>query len=288
MSVVGISRQGGDGAAAMELTDPAAVREVVATVQPTEIYYLPAVHGSSEQSSRTGDADLLAASFGVHVQGLVHFLEAIRTCAPRARLLYAASAHVFGANPASSPQDESTPFRPDSPYAITKAAGVQYCRYFRRRHGVFCSSAILYNHESPLRAPGFVSQRIVQGVTDVVSGRAAYLTVGSLSAVVDWGWAPDFVDAMRRIVRHGEPDDFVVATGKPHTVGDFVAAAFRLAGIENWSSLVREDPDLVQTRRSLLIGNPAKLHAATGWRPSRTFDEMIGALWAAAQQQRTR
>jgi GDPmannose 4,6-dehydratase len=288
MSVVGISRQGVNGTAATELTDPRAVQDVVEAVQPAEIYYLAAVHGSSEQSSRTGEADLLAASFGVHVQGLVHFLEAIRICAPHARLLYAASAHVFGANPASSPQDESTPFRPDSPYAITKAAGVEYCRYFRRRHGVFCSSAILYNHESPLRGPGFVSQRIVNGVADVASGRAAHLTVGSLSAVVDWGWAPDFVDAMRRIVRHGEPDDFVVATGEPHTVGDFVAAAFRLAGIENWSSLVRENPGLLQTRRGSLIGNPARLHAATGWKPSKTFDEMVEALWIAAQKSRDR
>lgn len=279
VSVVGVSRS-----EPIELTNRGAVRELIARVQPDEVYYLAARHGSSEQGRPIDEAQLLEESFAIHVQGLVHFLEAIRTDAPAARLLYAASAHVFGSEPAETPQSESTPFRPDSPYAITKAAGVEYCRYYRQRHGVFCSSAILFNHESPRRRREFVSQRIIHGAADIHAGRASELTVGSLVSVVDWGWAPDYVDAMRRIVCHDSPDDFVVATGEPHTVADLVAIAFRLAGIANWRDYVRESPDRVHVARKPLIGDAARLREATGWRPSLGFEEMVAALWRAVER----
>ena len=124
--------------------------------------------------------------------------------------------------PASSVQNESTPFAPVGAYGITKTTGIHCCRLYRNGAGVHASTGILYNHESPLRRPGFVSQKIVRGAVDIRKGRDSKLVLGDLSAVNDWGWAEDTVEAMVRIVRSDEPDDFVVATGEAHTVADFV------------------------------------------------------------------
>ena len=275
-AVVGVSRE-----EPIDLSDAAAIRSFVAEIRPAEIFYLAARHGSSEQGA-PGEPSLLEESFSTHVQGLVHFLEAMRFEVPDARLLYAASAHVFGSEPAETPQSETTPLRPDSPYAITKAAGLEYCRYYRRRYDLHCSGAILFNHESPRRRPEFVSQRIVRGVAAIREGRSTELTVGSLSSIVDWGWAPDYVDAMIRIVRVERAEDFVVATGEPHTVADFVSAAFAAAGIDDWERYVREVPAKLLVPRKPLVGDATRLREMTGWKPTLRFEEMVAALWRAS------
>jgi GDPmannose 4,6-dehydratase len=198
LAVIGLSRAGISGAdltsAPIDLADGAAIRALVAAVRPFEIYYLAARHfvGARRAFRRDGGCSRRALPFTCRVG----WISAIRAEAADARLLYAASAHVFGSDAASTPQNEDTPFRPDSPYAITKAAGLEYCRYYRRRYGVFCAGAILFNHESPRRRPEFVSQRIVRGVAAIRAGMSSELTLGSLSSIVDWGWAPDSVDAI--------------------------------------------------------------------------------------------
>jgi GDPmannose 4,6-dehydratase len=266
--------------APVDVTDAAAVADLVLRFAPTEVYYLAAHHHSSEEGIDADVAGLLRRSLDVHVTGLGVFLDALRAHAPTCRLFYAASSLVFGTPPTPT-QDESTPLEPRCVYGITKTAGLFACRTWRERHGVFASVGILYNHESPYRAAKFVSRRIVQGARDALAakqtGRASRLVLGNLAAAVDWGWAPDTVDAMRRILALPDPGDFVVATGEPHTVRDFAAAAFAALGLD-WRDTVVEDPALLHRHTGTLVGDASKLRRLTGWKPSLTFAEMVARL----------
>ncbi len=210
----------------------------------------------------------------------VNVLDALRRHAPACRAFYAGSSHMFG-RPAVSPQNETTPFAPRSPYAITKVAGAHVAALYRDR-GMHVSVGILYNHESALRGPQFVSQRIVRGAKRAANDRTFELVLGDLSAVVDWGWAPDYVDAMVRILAQPAPDDYVVATGTPHSVQDFVASAFACAGVD-WRSRVVEDPTIVKTKALPLVGDSTKLRARTAWAPTVTFEEMVKQLVQGGQ-----
>jgi GDPmannose 4,6-dehydratase len=197
--------------------------EVSATVgrwRPDEIYYLAAVHQSSEDRSAMDDAELFDRSVDVHLLGAVNILEASRELTPHAALFYAASSLVFG-EPSVTPQDEHAPFRPRCIYGITKTAGVRACRYYRTTHRMHVSCGLMYNHESPLRRPSYVSQKIVRAAVAAAQGDTRKLVLGDFSARVDWAYAPDFIDAMTLIVRCSEPDDYVIATGETHTVQEF-------------------------------------------------------------------
>jgi GDPmannose 4,6-dehydratase len=264
--------------APVDIHDPAAVRALVDRFAPDEIYYLAARHHSSEE--RPDDASELLESSRVNFLALVNVLEAVRLQAPACHVFYAGSSHVFG-NPTSRTQDETTPFSPKNPYAIGKVAGIHACALYRERHRVHASVGIFYNHESPLRAPKFVSQRIALGAKRASREPAFKLSLGSLAAVVDWGYAPDFVEAMTRIVAQPSADDYVVATGEPHTVRDFVEIAFRAVGLD-WRNHVEEDAAIVKSQPGTLVGDASKLRARTGWTPSVTFEEMVRILVAAA------
>jgi GDPmannose 4,6-dehydratase len=263
----------------VDVLDREQVRALLQGATPDEVYYLAAHHHSSEESP--DEAAEMRRCAEVHLIGLVHFLDALRVYAPRGRLFYAGSSQLFGQ--ANGPrQDETTPFAPRNPYAITKAAGAQACALYRERYGVHASVGILYNHESPLRGPRFVTQRIAHGVWQAKRDPRYRLTVGSLSAVVDWGYAPDYVDAMTLIVAQPEPDDYVIATGQPHTVGDFIHVAFRLVGLD-WRAHVVEDATRVRTTPATLVGDATKLRARTGWKPTVGFDQLVEILVRAAE-----
>ncbi len=272
--VVGITR------GALDLSDAAGVRAFVASEQPDEIYYLAAHHHSS-QDRAPEPVELFRASFAVHVDGLLNMLEAMRLESPHARLFYAASSHVFGSQPPTPVQDESTPLNPDNVYSITKAAGVHACRLYRNDYGLFASAGYLYNHESPYRRPEFVTTKIIRAAIDINHGSREKLVLGDLSAPVDWGWAPDYVDAMTRILHLDRPGDFVIATGEPHTVSEFAQLAFAGVGLD-WREHVEENPGIITKRKLGLVGDPAKLKAATGWSPTVTFEGMIRKLLEAA------
>lgn len=248
--------------------------------RPREIYYLAAHHQSSEES-RDDVAELFEKSFEVNVHQLVFVLEAVRRWAPDARLFYASSSHVFG-RPTTPTQNEATPRRPDSPYAITKAAGMEVVRFYRESHGIHASSGILYNHESPHRSEKFVSMRIALAARRFQKDRSLpALELGSLAAVVDWGWAPDYTDAMQRIVRADQADDYVVATGVPHTVAELADAAFSAVGL-SYREHVVEKEGIVKRAGVPLIGDATRLRERTGWGPSISFEEMVARLVAGA------
>ncbi|MGB7160520.1 MAG: GDP-mannose 4,6-dehydratase [Tepidisphaeraceae bacterium] len=268
--VIGVDR------GSIDLLDGRAVRNRIESEQPREIYYLAAYHHSS-QDRAPEPAELLRESFAVHVDGLVNVLEAMRLDAPQSRLFYAASSHVFGSQPPTPVQNETTPLNPENAYGVTKAAGIHCCRFYRNAYNVFASVGYLYNHESPYRRPEFVTTKIIRAAVAISRGGREKLVLGDLSARIDWGWAPDYVDAMARILRLERPDDFVIATGQSHTVQEFAHLAFAGVGLD-WREHVEEKPGII-TRRSLgLVGNAAKLKAATGWAPTVTFEQMIGKL----------
>jgi GDPmannose 4,6-dehydratase len=288
--VIGLARAGCKSSQRGELPPVDIVeREQVARLlreqQPDEIYYLAGAQHSAESVERD-PYQVLRRANDVHVTGLANFLDGAERYRRSARLFYAASSHVFG-NPAASPQNERTPLAPVCLYGITKAAGIGLCRFYRANRGLHCSAGILYNHESPLRTLPYVSRRIVDAAVDIKLGAQHKLVLGNLSAGVDWGAAEDYVDAMARILQLERPEDFVVASGNLHTVGQFVEAAFTAAGLP-WQPHVTEDAKLLNNVRPTvpLTGNAARLREATGWRPSLDFAEMVRRMVRAGLESR--
>mgnify|MGYP001572894217 CR=1 FL=1 len=251
------------------------VSRVIQAYQPNEVYYLAAHHHTSEDDLNN-DYELFRCSFDVNFHYLVNFLDAIHLYSPHSKLFYAASSHVFG-EPESECQDESTPIAPVCVYGISKTAGLCACRYYRNTKSIFASVGILYNHESSLRDEGFISQKIIRGAIRINNGRQDKLVIGNLQAVVDWGYAPDYVEAMHRILQHGKVDDFVISTGTKHTVQEFVEITFGLLGID-WRKYVVTDASLLKKTKRVLIGNPEKLYRTTGWHAKTGLAEMISLM----------
>ncbi len=262
--------------AIVNILQPASVEKGLEALRPDEIYYLAAFHHSTEDLLGGGTAKLLRRSFDVHVLGLLNVLRVLKPICPRARLFYAGSSHVFGTS-TTEYQDEHTPLKPDSVYGISKAAGIRCCQLYRRNERVFVSTGILFNHESPLRKMSFVSQKIVQGALRSRRDPAFRLILGDLNAGVDWGYAPDYVDAMCRILQLPEASDFVVASGEVHTVAEFAQIAFDEVGLD-WRKHVETDTHLLNRRCYPLRGSYKKLHAATGWLPTLSFPELVRKL----------
>jgi GDPmannose 4,6-dehydratase len=264
------------------IADRRTVVELVGGLQPAEIYYLASYHHAAEEE-QPDPLILYDRSFATHVTGLLNFLEAIRLRSRDTRLIYAGSSHVFGRATAAF-LDESTPLNPSAAYGITKTAGIHCCRQYRDELGLFAAAAILFNHESPLRRREFVSQKIIRGTLDILQKRSERLLLGDLSARVDWGYAPDFVDAMVRICREKQAGDFVVATGESHSVHDFVGIVFGLAGL-TLEGHVEEKREMLRKPVRPLVGDAGKLRRVTGWSPSVSFEEMVTILWRAAMRE---
>jgi len=267
--VVGLAR--GD----IDIEDPKEVERFVERIGPTEIYFLAARHHSSEASAET-EGELFHESMRIHFDAPVNFMAAIAASRMPIKFLYAASSRIFRARK-DVMHDENMPLEPDSIYGITKAVGVMACRHFRQVHRVFASAAILYNHESPLRSEKFVSRKVALGVAQIARTSKGKIELGNLEACVDWGYAPDYVDAMRRILSLPHSSDFVVATGTGHTVKEFVEIAFAHVGLDYRDHVVVKSAS-VENTAAPRIGNSTKLRNATGWKPTLSFAEMVRRL----------
>lgn len=260
------------------LDDARSIEALVRHVNPTQVYYIAAHHRSSEKAGRPANVGAdIGAGMLVNVQGPIHFLDAIRRVAPACRFFYASTSVIFGQRSPEETQDETTQITPFCEYGLLKATGQLACQRYRREHGLFASVGILYNHESSLRTNTFLSRKVIDAAIRIREGGRDPLVIGSLDARTDWGYAPDFVDAFRRILDAPKPDDFIVATGVSHSVRDFVRIAFGRLGLD-WEAHVRENPALLDRAPSCRIGNPAKLKAVTGWSPSVNFEQMINTI----------
>ena len=255
-----------------DLHDQVSLDSAIKRAEPDEVYNLAAqsfVGVSFSQPVVTGEVTGL---------GVVRLLEAVRRHADRARLYQAASSEMFG-KVSVSPQDESTPFHPRSPYGVAKAYAYWACVNYRESYGMFASNGILYNHESERRGLEFVTRKIAHGVVRVLNGQIERIHLGTLTTKRDWGYAPEYTDLMWRMLQYGTPDDFIGATGQSHSVGDFARLAFEKVGIVDWESRVVLDPSFSRPAEvDTLCGNASKARELLGWTPRVKFEELVGLM----------
>jgi GDPmannose 4,6-dehydratase len=208
--------------------------------------------------------------------GTMNLLECIRLLKKPVRFYNAGSSEVFGNT--HTPATEDTPFRPRSPYATAKAAAHYAVANYREAYNLFAATGILFNHESPLRPERFVTQKIVKAAVRIANGSKERLKLGNLDIYRDWGWAPDYVDAMWRILQHEKPEDFVIATGEMHSLGEFVEKVFSTLGLHAWDH-VDSDPELLRPSDILeSVGCPKKANLNLGWNASIELDSIIQRL----------
>jgi GDPmannose 4,6-dehydratase len=262
----------------MTLTDFRSVIQVLKDYRPDEVYNL-AGQTSVGLSFAQPVETLESISFGT-----LNLLEALRFIGEPTRLYNAASSECFGETPASAPATEATPFHPRSPYGVAKATAFWTVANYREAYGLFASSGILFNHESPLRPERFVTRKVVGAAVRIAAGSPEKLKLGALHVVRDWGWAAEYVDAMWRMLQLDTPADFVIATGKSYSLEHFVARSFELLGLD-WHEHVEVDATLFRaTDIATSHGDPARARQLLSWEARVDFDEMLRRLIAAEQQ----
>jgi GDPmannose 4,6-dehydratase len=254
------------------------VVSVIKKVSPAQIYNLAAqssVGLSFEQPVETIDSIM---------HGTINIMEAMRFLPLDTKFYNAASSECFGNTEKGRPADESTAFQPRSPYAVGKAASFWAVANYREAYGLFACSGLLFNHESPLRPARFVTQKIIRGANDIASGRADSLSLGSLMLARDWGWAPEYVDAMSRMLDRNTPEDFVIATGETNTLDDFVSTAFSCFGLD-WRDHVVLDPTFLRPLDITFSGgNPIKAERLLGWKATKKMRDMVSLLVEAERE----
>jgi GDPmannose 4,6-dehydratase len=251
-----------------DLLDEASIVEVLRTYRPAEVYNLGAqsfVQTSWSQPVFTGEVTAL---------GVTRMLDAIRIVDPEIRFYQASSSEMFG-KVQEVPQRETTPFYPRSPYGVAKVYGHWITVNYRESYGLHASSGILFNHESPRRGLEFVTRKITHGAARISLGLAERVKLGNLDAQRDWGYAPDYVWVMWRMLQQDEPGDYVVATGETHSVRELCQIAFRCVGLD-WEEHVEVDPQFIRPAEvDVLVGDPSKAERVLGWRRAVDFQGLI-------------
>ena len=250
-----------------DITDSGFVTKLIQERVPDEIYNLAAqshVATSFKQPSLT---------FQVNLNGTLNLLEAIKQFSPQTKFYQASTSELFG-KVKQSPQNENTNFHPRSPYGVSKMAAHSLTINYRESYNIFACCGILFNHESPRRGDNFVTKSIAKQVAEIKKGKRDILTVGNVTAKRDWGYAPDYVEAMWMMLQNKTPQDYVIATGKTHSVKDFIDAAYDAAGIYNCG--YEEDISLLRPAEvDYLCGDYTKAKTELGWSPTTTFSELV-------------
>jgi GDPmannose 4,6-dehydratase len=261
----------------VDLLDQDALANVLRTHGPHEVYNF----ASPSFVPRSWEHPVETAEFAA--VGVTALLEAVRAVDAGIRLYQASSSEIFG-DPEESPQNESTRLGPVTPYGVAKAYGHFIIGSYRRRYGLHLSGGILYNHESPRRPTTFLPSKVAHGVAAIAAGRKTELVLGDLKAQRDWGYARDYVEAMWSMVQQDEPDDYVIATGELHSVGELVETAFGHAGLD-WRQHVRVDESLMRGQAELhrLAGDASRARTRLGWAPTVSFDQLVALLVDAAR-----
>src|SRR5687768_15243596 len=251
-----------------DLLDQLSLIRVLADVRPAEIYNLAAM----SFVPASWDQPLLTGEF--NAQGVTRMLEAVRHVDPSIRFYQASSSEMYG-KVREVPQTELTPFYPRSPYGVSKVFAHYITVNYRESYNLFAVSGILFNHESPRRGLEFVTRKVTDGVARIKAGLSDSLALGNLDARRDWGFAGDYVKAMWLMLQQKEPDDYVIATGVSHSVGELVEVAFAHAGLD-WKKHVRTDPRFLRPAEvDLLIGDASKARLQLGWSPEVSFRQLV-------------
>jgi len=252
-----------------DLTDQASLINAVTENSPDEIYNLAAqsfVQTSWKQPILTSEINAI---------GTLNMLEAVRKHAPNAKFYQASTSEMYG-NATDNIQDEQSKFSPRSPYAISKLYAHWISVNYRESYGMFICCGILFNHESPRRGIEFVTRKITDGVARIKLGLADEIVLGSLDSKRDWGFAGDYVEAMWSMLQQNEPDDYVISTGVPHSVQDFVEAAFQAANIPDWEGYVKQSPQFMRPAELFTLqGNSTKAWKVLKWKPKVTFEQLV-------------
>jgi GDPmannose 4,6-dehydratase len=252
-----------------DMTDTASLMKSVSDSRPDEVYNLAAqsfVATSWKQPVATAEIT------GI---GTLRLLEAVRQNAPKARFYQASTSEMYG-NATDTIQDEQSKFSPRSPYAISKLFAHWIAVNYRESYGMYICCGILFNHESPRRGIEFVSRKITDAVARIKLGLAKELVLGNLDAKRDWGFAGDYVEAMWLMLQQEKPEDFVISTGVPHTVRDFVKEAFTVAGIKQWEQYVKTDEKYMRPAELFTLhGNSTKAAVKLKWKPKMAFEELV-------------
>ncbi|MBN1539637.1 MAG: GDP-mannose 4,6-dehydratase [Candidatus Thermoplasmatota archaeon] len=279
-----------------DITDSSNLIRIIDELRPQEIYHLAAqshVRISFEVPEYTANADGL---------GTLRLLEAVRFLglSDQTKIYNAATSELYG-KVKEVPQNENTPFHPRSPYGVAKLYAYWISRNYREAYGMFISNGILFNHESPRRGENFVTRKITLSISNIMDGKQESLVLGNLDARRDWGYAPDYVEAMWLMLQYDRPDDFVIATGETHTVREFVELAFKEAGVDlEWTGTGIEEKGVdASTGRELvkvssryfrpsevdmLIGDPQKAMKELGWKPKVGFEELVRMMMKAERE----
>ncbi len=259
---------------AAALESYASMHGVVEECQPDECYHLAA------QSFVAYSFDDEFSTLNININGTHFLLSAVRRLVPKCRFYFAGSSEMFGSADAS-PQNETTRFRPRSCYGISTVAGYELTRNYREAYGLFASSGILFNHESPRRGYEFVTRKITSAVSKIAAGKQSKVHLGNLAARRDWGHAREYVEAMWRMLQQERPDDYVIATGESHSVQEFAQEAFSSAGLD-WREHVVIDPSLYRPAEVYqLVGDAGKARRELGWNYQTSFRDLIHEMLAA-------
>jgi GDPmannose 4,6-dehydratase len=279
-AVYGLSRRGDHAATGRpaagridclgDLSDGSRVLELVQEIRPSELY-----HFGAQSDSRISFA---IPAYTTDVTGLstLRLLEAIRRVDPAIRFAQASSCEIFGDAP--PPQSETSPMNPRNPYGAAKLYAYHVARIYRERYGIFACSGILYNHESPRRGEDHVARKITRGIARILAGEQETIGLGSLQARRDWGYAPEYVEAMWRLLQRDAPEDVVLGTGEDHAVADFLDVAFAYAGLRQ-EGRVTTDPEQFRTSdATVLRADGSKAGRLLGWKPRLSFEELVKVL----------
>lgn len=254
-----------------DLLDSNSIDHALRAVRPDEVYNL----GAQSFVPASWDQPMLTAE--ITGLGVLRMLEAIRQVDPAIRFYQASSSEMFG-RVVETPQTETTRLYPRSPYGVAKCYGHHITVNYRESYGLFAASGILFNHESPRRGLEFVTRKITDGVARIKVGLADSLSLGNLEAKRDWGYAGDYVDAMWRMLQAPKADDYIIATGRTHSVSDFCAAAFGHLGLD-WRQYVRSDPAFIRPAEvDVLIGDASKAKRELGWQPTVGLRELVAMM----------
>ena len=255
-----------------DLTDQNSLVRCLRESNPDEVYNLAAqsfVGESWNTPEQTSDVSGL---------GVLRMLEAIREYGKDIKFYQASTSEMFG-RMVENPAKETTPFYPRSPYGVAKLYGHWITKNYRESYDMFNCSGILFNHESERRGIEFVTRKITDGVARIHLGLEDYITLGNLESKRDWGYSPDYIKCMWLMLQQDEPDDYVVATGKDHTIREFLDAAFKHIGVSNWDKYVKQDPRFMRPAEvEVLRGDSTKARDVLGWQPETTFENMVSKM----------